>query len=163
ILINSGFTPSTNLSFKRMCASNTRVGSINQHVWLVNNTSNSLFEDICGFGWGRNILVQGGSTTNIYRRVWFRWEGYDNNGPLTPVQTSYADTGGSLMENVITIWSADIPGTADPAGGANATVIYRNAILGTPHRLMGLLAYGYSSPLIRPVVGWLFQRSGNTT
>jgi hypothetical protein len=82
---NAGVPNPTNLTFRRICASNSIISprpagfTRNEHVWLNWTSVNSLYEDICGFGSGRNVWVDGifnSGTGNTIRRAWFRHEGY---------------------------------------------------------------------------------------
>jgi hypothetical protein len=105
----------SHFTFQRICASNSQpmaaagLGT-NDHPFSTNygNTA-SLYEDICVFGTGRNMVLssyQSPNSTNVYRRFWMRHEGYGgldfcDAGPAG--QWNYHDNEPypSIMENVI--------------------------------------------------------------
>lgn len=76
----------SNLIFRRIVASNSNISprgtgpfNRNDHVWQGWTPVDSLFEDIVGFGTGRNTWVHGIYNTgsgNTIRRAFFRHEGY---------------------------------------------------------------------------------------
>jgi len=145
---------SNNNIIRRVCGWNANPNGTNLHTWLVWNSSDNLFEDICGFGFGRNTLNEfGRSGRNVYRRVWLRWEGWPpNNGAAAPapaIQVAYATPATSLLENVITVYSAeryayDPPSRGNVIGGWH----FRDAPpSGSPgYRLRGVIVYGYDNP-----------------
>jgi Chondroitinase B len=154
ISINGAGGSSTGLTFKRICASNAKLvqPSLNVHVWGLDNMDNSLFEDICGFGTGRNTLVSGGNTpSNTFRRVWIRWEGHcpDSGGTSGgwPVQLSYrfSGGGGSVFENFIVVYDPEqyTPCATYTSGNRQGGLAHRGPSQGTGDKLSGWINYGY--------------------
>jgi hypothetical protein len=68
----------TDLTFRRICASNVApvTTRVNSHPWSINDLTDGLFEDICGFGVGRNMFVNPYNHNVTVRRIWIRHEGY---------------------------------------------------------------------------------------
>ncbi len=148
------FAPgSHNNVVKRVCAWNA--SGTNEHVWLLWDSGFNLLEDICGFGTGRNVLIDYGSgaSRNTIRRAWLRWEGWppDNGAaaPGPPVQTSYATPANTLFENLIMIWSAERYNYPQPTWGSIfGGMHFRDAPpAGSPgYRIRGAIVYGHSNP-----------------
>lgn len=168
------------LIFQRICASNARadiwtsdVSTQNRHVWSIAHVRDSLFEDICGFGTGRDTFLEfdpTGVNGNIHRRVWLRWEGWptlsDNQRCGAPgMQTGYGTNATSLYENVIEIYSAEqmtsrafwgvcYQGVGNPPsaemynfqnGDVRASYTRDGPPTGKGDRWRGYLLYGYGS------------------
>jgi len=154
----------TGLTFKRICASNTMPRPSeyhNVHVWGPLQLEDSLFEDICGFGVGRNIWVDVQMRNSVVRRGWFNWEGYpvgailDNcGGPV--LQPGYHDSGPytNTFENIIGIHSAEqiVPGDLcyNPTGPESPQGYPMGMGWGQKgHQNLGWLLYAYDDTPIR--------------
>jgi hypothetical protein len=83
----------------------------NADVFLLNETSsvNNLFEDVAGFGTGKNIFSFARmGPGNRARRIWARWEGSTNANYKRTIQLNYgAHPYGMHCENCIATWSAE--------------------------------------------------------
>lgn len=140
-------TPSTGLQFKRIVAYNASPG--NNHVWTCfAGCLSAVFEDIAGFGTGRNIFIEGsGENGTVIRRGWFRWEGGPTAAaPSGPVQSSYNGLGGFLYEDIITVY-APFDDTSDGSGilGANVSMTQRDAPATFSDRYRGWIGYALGS------------------
>jgi hypothetical protein len=169
------FPGSHNNIIKRVCAwnANPNAPGINEHVWLIWNSSANLFEDICGFGFGRNILSDYGglSRRNVFRRVWLRWEGWPPRftslgcweAPGPAIQFAYGTSGDTLIENILTVYHPYLQsrfpqrvtcGQVFGAGGLRDPVP-------TPYRIFGAISYGYDSPYLALTHSWFnYQDAG---
>jgi hypothetical protein len=155
-----------NGEFKRLCFSNTRTGSAgnpNGHVLGIQSAKNSLFEDFCVFGTGRNTIqtgiVQiagyGPLQNNTLRRFFVRFEGNqkvvstglsDSSMDGMVVQATYSGnpgngTGGNVYENFITVWGPEqqnAPMSSDIYGG-----LIQRGYADTLDKFYGWIAYGY--------------------
>jgi hypothetical protein len=155
----SGGVGSNNNVFRRICASNANPNApaVNEHVWLIWDSADNLFEDICGFGFGRNTLTDfgSGSTRNTFRRVWLRWEGwparftsldcYEAPGPA--FQLAYGTSGNTLIENLISVYNPERQGQfATYSCGAMFGAGTLRDPVPAPYSVQGFIAYGYDNP-----------------
>jgi hypothetical protein len=148
------FPGSHNNIIRRVCAWNANISSLNEHVWLIWDSSFNLLEDICGFGTGRNTLSEyGASSQNTIRRAWLRWEGWPSNSggeaPGPVLQISYETFANSLLENIVTIHSAERYDYPQPTSGSvfGGWHIRDGAPSGSPgYRVRGAIVYGYPNP-----------------
>ena len=161
---------SNNNVFRRICAWNANPhasANPNAHVWAFNLSNNNLLEDICGFGYGRNTLIEyeGRSHHNTVRRAWLSWNGWNPNGqagncgvpspsgpghncesPGPQWQTQYlTPTGNSLYENIITVFNPflqiDATFNTWDIGSLVGSGGSRDAAASM--RYLGFIAYGY--------------------
>ena len=174
------------ITFRRICAFNAnlnpRPGSTktNMHTWNPGGNDN-LFEDICGFGWGRNNFVDGNTKRQVVRRAWMRWEGGDDGVRQGvrgedwapgggPFQLDYSANIGSfapgeghdtIYENMIGIWSANLE-EQFPPGGCQHDVTFamrtglRNAASYPNHQgnlIAGGIFYAYPDLVYNPCGG----------
>jgi hypothetical protein len=83
----------------------------NADVFLLNEQSsvNNLFEDVAGFGTGKNIFSFARmGPRNRARRIWARWEGSTNSNYKRTIQINYkANPYAIHCENCIATWSAE--------------------------------------------------------
>src|SRR4029077_951353 len=144
-----GFNDSHHITVQRVCVWNANrprfVGGegSNQHVIGVTNSHHLLLEDVCGFGYGRNTFIpfEDASRDNVFRRIWVRWDGWeDNNGgtcPAPTIQTQYHTYHtNDTYENFISIFSGALYGGDHPAGfpcpSFGGGWVTRSGILGSP-------------------------------
>jgi hypothetical protein len=85
----------------------------NIHTIQIPGTTDSLFEDICGFGYGRNSFIDAdGAARNTFRRMWLRWDGWSQTPfhecPGGTIQAAYNVGGDTIYENTITIFSGGL-------------------------------------------------------
>lgn len=82
----------------------------NNGIFLSNSNTGNLFEDVAGFGSGRNIFAnsQGGNNA-IFRRAWGRWERSTQIGGKVTFTNGYNAYGG-IFENVIGTWDESAMG-----------------------------------------------------
>jgi hypothetical protein len=150
--------PTTNSSFKRMCFSNAynegvSASNRNLHVFGTSGVTNSLFEDICAHGWGRNTLLTnndfGEINGNTYRRFWLRFEGYVNAADNYVSQVNYLSnspaspaSGNNTYENFIVIHS----GEQNPSfTGAEKYMGMSRRWTSLPDARVGFVLYAYST------------------
>ncbi len=84
----------------------------NYDLLKLDDSSHNLIEDVGIFGTGRKSLGPPfeGSTDNVFRRVWARWEGSTTIGPKMTGSISYCPAGNCLnntWENLLLTWSAE--------------------------------------------------------
>lgn len=84
----------------------------NYDLLKLDDSSHNLIEDVGIFGTGRKSLGPPfeGSTYNVFRRVWARWEGSTTIGPKMTGSISYCPAGNCLnntWENLLLTWSAE--------------------------------------------------------
>lgn len=144
---------SDNITVQRSCFSNiqnTNPG-INGDVVLLWNTTNSLLEDVCAFGVGRNTMKEyAGGGTNTFRRIWMRHEGLytvsAGVGSGTPVyQLGYQVDQNSVFENVISILDTRQQMTTDTTcvGTCTGALLTRDTTPAgaTGYQIRGWIAY----------------------
>jgi hypothetical protein len=167
----SGGAGSNNNIFRRICASNANPNApgINEMVWLIWDSSDNLFEDICGFGLGRNTLQDygSGSQRNTFRRVWLRFEGYRPRylgdpyncyaAPGPAYQLAYGTSGDTLVENFISVYDPEQQpqfGLSNLCGDVYGAGTGRDPVP-TPYRMRGIIAYGYDNPSLALTHSWI--------
>jgi len=145
-------------NFRRMCFSNIGIPNPasppNEHVLLIWGANNSLFEDICAFGTGRNTYhdYADGEIThdNVHRRVWVRGEGYpgaDAMGQLEYYKYAggkAAGNGNSIYENFIWVYSQEqaiANGWPSIPAAVGMTIRRWDSLR---ERFRGMIGYGYS-------------------
>ena len=151
---------SNNNIFRRICAyhANPNAASQNEHVWINWDSANNLYEDICGFGYGRNTLLDygGSSLNNTYRRAWLSFQGYsprfvggncgDHPGPQ--IQASYGTIGPGRFENIITVYNPERQNEfAQWTCGYGAGSSTNGVVTTGMYSFSGFIAYGYDGPV----------------
>ncbi len=86
----------------------------NHHVFDIYDSHHNLWEDCGGFGTGRKIFGAYGANYTTGRRLWGRWNNYDDNQPKQGIDICY-ETYYSLYENCIMEWD-EIGGTDNHYG-----------------------------------------------
>jgi hypothetical protein len=151
---------SHHLEMYRICAWDARhTPGSNAHVMQVWNTSDSIFEDFCLFGYGRNTFLsyaEGGTTTrNRYSRFWLSWQGYPpspigNDAPGPSYQPGYFSIGAEVFEDFITVYNPQLQDqfsqwTTGALYGAGTPSCHSNAPSVSHYR--GFISYGYDGPV----------------
>lgn len=102
-----------NVIARRIVAWNANVAT-NVHVWSVDST-NTLLEDVAGFGTGRKIFSYFQSNNVTYRRAWGQWQESTQIGPKMVFAPIYNDFNSSI-ENGISVWNTTQTGIDQPFG-----------------------------------------------
>lgn len=138
--------------FRRLVAYHANPSARNEHVLLNWDSSNNLFEDLAGFGYGRNTLSEYGTGThdNVWRRIFVQWQGFSNNGG-PGIQADYNTTGPTLYENLVSIYNPQHQGAAGFTHDLCCGFVYYGALTSgvwhtgtTTYR--GVVAWGYDGP-----------------
>jgi hypothetical protein len=125
---------------RRVCAWDTQLTG-NHHIFLISDSKNSLFADVCGFGTGRKVFQIQKGTGNIIRRAWGQWSRSEATGPKMTYSIGYSSTN-ALCENCIGTW--------DETSMGNTPIDQPYTILGmgsqavnqcANNRFLGSLAY----------------------
>jgi hypothetical protein len=128
---------------------------------------NSLFEDICAFGWGRIMLgtsdlLGGDHNGNTFRRVWTRFEGYLATQGSFILEPEYYHTepptsGNDRYENFIAIYS----GERDTSTSIGRTGLNKQG-LSLPDTKHGFILYEYATA-VTPRDGPLWNEKQTNT